>query len=630
MQFGASFCYRGEPVFLEPAHMMRKTESLYQYDFPDGLVVFYEATKIPSQDPEGEEACLALLRFENQGRENTGQIFQAKTMDITLRRKEGSSVLFHGLQGDSCGGASFLPLDFPLPKRYHMEPVGGRSSNTSAFPFFDLACGEKSWLFAVGWTGQWCGDLEVQEDCIRIRIGMCDSDFYLEPGEAVRLPAVFVLEGGRPDALRRTFRKMAREHLSPAGRLEKVALPLAIQCFDRYFQGLGGSKKEETWATQPGQLRVLERAGKCEYLDALWMDAAWFTEGFPHGVGNYTYDGGFPEGLGPVADAAHRKGMGFVLWFEPERVCRGTQVWREHPEMLLGFPWDGDTFLFDLSDGEARGWLLEKLSAMLAENHVDVYRQDFNMDPLPYWRHADREGRKGITEMKYVEGLYWLWDSLVQRFPGLLIDDCASGGRRIDLETMRRAVYLWRSDTGCYPDTGDMRPSVWSENQILALSEYLPYHACAVWEPDAFTLRSAATQGLACNFDLLSPDFDFVLARKALGEVAGLRQFWEEGSFYPLTVPTVREDVWAAWQLAGDGRGCAVFFRRGQCPWEEQRFCLRELDPMARYQVCLRDEDLQETYLELEGREFLAGIKIRIPRSRASVVLTYLRRQERE
>lgn len=345
MQFGASFCYLGEPVFLEPAHMVGKTKSLYQYDFPDGLVVLYEVTKIPSQDAEGEEACLALLRFENKGRENTGQIFQAKTMDTTLRKKEGSQVLFHGLQGDSCGSASFLPLDFPLPEKYHMEPVGGRSSNTSAFPFFDLACGEKSWLFAVGWTGQWCGDLEVEEDSIRIRIGMCDSDFYLEPGEAVRLPAVLVLEGGRPDA---------------------------------------------------------------------------------------------------------------------------------------------------------------------------------------------------------------------------------------------------------------------------------------------FALRSAATQGVACNFDLLSPDFDFVLARKALGEVAALRQFWEEGSFYPLTVPTVREDVWAAWQLAGDGRGCAVFFRREQCLWEEQRFCLRELDPMARYQVCLRDEDFQETHLELEGREFLAGIKIRIPKPRASIVLTYLRRQERE
>jgi alpha-galactosidase len=36
--------------------------------------------------------------------------------------------------------------------------------------------------------------------------------------------------------------------------------------------------------------------------------------------------------------------------------------------------------------------------------------------------------------------------------PQLRIDSCASGGRRNDLETMRRAVPLWRSD---YAEVGD-------------------------------------------------------------------------------------------------------------------------------------------------------------------------------
>ena len=77
---------------------------------------------------------------------------------------------------------------------------------------------------------------------------------------------------------------------------------------------------------------------------------------------------------------------------------------------------------------------------------VDFYRQDYNIDPLNFWRDADEPDRQGISEIRYVEGYLAYWDALLERNPGLRIDSCASGGRRNDLETMRRAVPLLRSD----------------------------------------------------------------------------------------------------------------------------------------------------------------------------------------
>jgi len=38
------------------------------------------------------------------------------------------------------------------------------------------------------------------------------------------------------------------------------------------------------------------------------------------------------------------------------------------------------------------------------------------------------------------------WDDLLRRHPHLIIDNCASGGRRMDLETMSCSVPLWRTD----------------------------------------------------------------------------------------------------------------------------------------------------------------------------------------
>lgn len=77
-----------------------------------------------------------------------------------------------------------------------------------------------------------------------------------------------------------------------------------------------------------------------------------------------------------------------------------------------------------------------------------VYHQDFNFNPKPYWEAAEVPDRIGVVENQHVQGYLRFWDSLLLRNPGLWIDSCASGGRRSDLETMRRAVPLHYTDVG--------------------------------------------------------------------------------------------------------------------------------------------------------------------------------------
>jgi alpha-galactosidase len=61
---------------------------------------------------------------------------------------------------------------------------------------------------------------------------------------------------------------------------------------------------------------------------------------------------------------------------------------------------------------------------------------------LPFWQATDEPDRPGMAEVGFVEGLYAMWDELRARHPHLAIDHCASGGRRIDLETVRRSYAL--------------------------------------------------------------------------------------------------------------------------------------------------------------------------------------------
>ena len=53
-----------------------------------------------------------------------------------------------------------------------------------------------------------------------------------------------------------------------------------------------------------------------------------------------------------------------------------------------------------------------------------------------------------MVALAQVLGYLKLWDTLRERHPGLWVDSCASGGRRNDLESMRRGVPLHYTDVG--------------------------------------------------------------------------------------------------------------------------------------------------------------------------------------
>ena len=160
-----------------------------------------------------------------------------------------------------------------------------------------------------------------------------------------------------------------------------------------------------------------------------------------------------------------RKGVKTIVWFEPERVAAGTWLATEHPQWVLGGSGGG---LLNLGNPEAWNWLVNHVDKIITEEGIDLYRQDYNIDPLAYWRGNDTADRQGMTENKYVTGYLAYWDELLRRHPGMLIDSCASGGRRNDLETMRRAVPLLRSDYLFEP--------VGQQGHTYGLSFWLPFY----------------------------------------------------------------------------------------------------------------------------------------------------------
>jgi alpha-galactosidase len=323
--------------------------------------------------------------------------------------------------------------------------------------------------------------------------------------------------------------------------------------------------------------------------------------------------------LKPVTEAAKKWGKGFVVWFEPERVYEATWLDREHPEWLTKLPGNPNRLL-DLGNPQALSWLTDHISNFLQSEGVTIYRQDFNFDPAPYWQAMDTPDRVGIAEMKHIEGLYAYWDALLARVPGLLIDNCASGGRRIDLETIGRSVPLWRTDYSYFEPNG-------YQCHTYGLQLFLPCSGTGNNNTQKYFFRSSMGGALVLGWEINgtynNAPFNLAQAHEDIVEFRTLRPYFY-GDFYPLTEYSTSDEAWAAfqWNRPEEREGIVLAFRRHQAAESSITVILHNLEPDGDYEVTFEDYGIT---LFKTGRELGSGLSIKIPEAPGSLLVKYRR-----
>ncbi len=566
-----------------------------------------------------------VLRFTNKGRVDSPILEQVLPLNLDIGIPAGEVVLHHAY-GSTAQATDFVPIDDPLSPGAHVTvaPHGGRSSN-GALPFFNMEWPRGGMAWAVGWSGQWSQDVRrVGATTIRLAAGQQQFRAALHPGESVRTPRILLLSWKGGDYLRghNQLRRLLLAHYVPR-RGGKIVMPPVTQN-SWFVYDTGNGTTEEN---QIAHIRALPALG----AEAWWLDAGWFEGGWPNGVGSWVPNAAhFPRGLGPLGEEAHRLGLKFLVWYEPERVDPHSLIAREHPGFVLGIGtgWNGSG-LFNLGDPVARAWLTDVLSKSIGDSGIDIYRTDFNVgNTLAYWQAADQPGRQGITENHYVEGLYSMWDELLRRHPNLVFDNCASGGRRIDLEMISRSYSISRSDSvGLREATAE-----WDQAQTSGLSRFVPLNAtlsmCGLpgYQPlSRYGLRSAATSGFGICQDNFEKGFPADLFKRVVAEVKMLRPLYL-GDFYPLTPVSVNPEVWCAWQYDSpeQGRGFAMFFRRPKSLNPVIEVALHGLDPAAAYEVNFADRG--ETR-RITGAG-LARLRLEIADAPGSSLVTYRKLEE--
>lgn len=564
------------------------------------------------------------IRLALAAERNSPLFEEPNCAEFVVRFPRGASLTLHAGKGSHAEPADFRPLEFVLTQTRPvlMESHGGRSSD-GFLPYFNLASKEGGLIVAIGWSGDWRASFEaIGDGGVRVIAGLKRARFRLRQGVSLRLPGIVLMRyrGHWLDGQNR-FRRLMRHAFSPTSHSAMQMMPVAASVH-------GMLAFNDTTEQKLTALAVDIAATKLP-VDTFWLDAGWNEGGFPGAQGNPDADRArFPRGLAPVGEAARRAGLRFLAWFEPERAMRGTWLERRHPEWLLRpvktppalrYQETDGFFLLDLGNPEARAWALDGISRHIRDAGIAIYRHDCNLYPEYFWHAGEDAESSGLREIRYIGGLYDFLDELARRHPGLIIDNCASGGRRLDVEMMRRSVCLWRSDS-CWDDRAAYPRNV--QAMTHALSLWLPLHGLGAASADVVALRSG--MGACASFAIDYRDRTAVEAlRGHLARYLKVRELFM-ADYYPLTPWNLNPASWLAFQFhdPGSGRGIVQAFCGPNPEAPEAAFRLRGLARNAAYRVANWDPPGKvETF---DGAELMdRGWKVSAARGAQALVIEY-------
>jgi alpha-galactosidase len=632
-----------------------------------GLEVRWEATTEPATP-----AIEWLVSFRNTSRTSAPVLEALLSLDLVAATDYHDLVVYHATGGIAAPDA-FEPQQTVLPRNqmsrapgatgkggdteFRLGPTGGRSSN-GVLPYFNVEATWDTWrglVVGVGWSGQWEATVSrfasapaspTQPDLrgpnpsvgvyrgldrLRVTAGMAGVRLALEPGEEIRTARILLIPwtGDRHSGQNRLRRHLYRHAPVRNGKPPLPALLSNLGIVEPGTGALGMGSTFEDLASVATSLGVEDVV-----VDAGWYsrtpdpevsaDRAWVLA-----VGNYDVRGDvFPNGLRPLADHVRHLGAGFGLWFEPERVGPGTATFLEHRDWLFPAPLRHG-YVFNLGIPAARAWLTDVVSGLIDELGIAWYRHDANADYLPVWRAADPPDRQGISEIRYIDGLYRFWSDLLSRHPGLHIDGCASGGRRMDFEALRHHHGQTHTDW-LWGDPSAMQSIMHAANQWLPSIYFTNWMGTqSAPTADSPEIRSSFFSALGGGMNLgwrmlnTATPVDVELARRWLGEFRDLRPLML-GDMYPLVPHSLSEGAWLVSQYDRPelGQGLIVGFRRRWCESSSAQVRPRGLDPQATYRLTYASG---RPVQERRGADLLAGVLVEVADAPGHDVIRYTR-----
>jgi len=438
----------------------------------------------------------------------------------------------------------------------------------------------------LGWSGNHrlllerlpTGDVQLQMGVL-----LLDREGVIEPGGVMETPTLYVAQSD--DGLNAMSHKLHAHVRNHVLRFPDPSHPRPVTV--NTWEAIYFDHRHE-------MLTSLADAAAEIGAERFVLDDGWFQgrKDDTTSLGDWYPDAEkYPDGLGPIADYVHDLGMQFGLWVEPEMVSPRSELYRRNPDWALGlrdYPTiqGRNQLLLDIARPEVRDYLFERIAECVGKHGVDYLKWDMNRD------FASPEDESGnAAAQRQIEALYVLLDRLLDAFPKLEIESCASGGGRIDYGILERTHRFWVSDSNDAVE----RIRIQTGFSYFFPPELMGAHIGPAWSHTSGRGLHTGFRALVASYGHMGIEADLTKMsaadRKVVAEAVARfkrdRAIWHEGRFS--RIRTVDPNLLGAIAITGDQRHARLILAQIDRPRATlpPRLPIHGLSPDQTYHVTL-------------------------------------------
>lgn len=447
--------------------------------------------------------------------------------------------------------------------------------------------------FSLVYSGNFLGQVNTDTFGVsRVMMGIHPNEFAwtLRKEESFQTPeAVLVYSDKGLNKMSQTFHELYRTRLA-RGYWRDRERPVLINSWEAMFMSFDEEKV----------LKLAEEAAALG-IELFVLDDGWFghRDDAASSLGDWYPDRKkLPEGVRGIAEKVERLGMKFGLWIEPEMISKDSDLYRIHPEWMIGVPYRSqchgrNQYVLDFTKPEVLRYIGDMIAKVLRDAPVSYIKWDMNRSISEPFSQGRDAGFQGELFHRQILGVYQLYERLTTEFPKILFESCASGGARFDPGMLYYAPQAWTSDS---TDAAERLRIQYGTSFVYPLSA-IGCHVSEIPNQQTYRNTSLKTRGETAYFGTFGYELDLGKLTEEEKEeikvqvafVKEYRHLVAEGTFYRLLSPFEGEE--AAWMVVSKDKkeALAGYYRQRQpsnAPYK--RLYLRGLEEEFVYEVAGR------------------------------------------
>ena len=466
--------------------------------------------------------------------------------------------------GDWAHEANVTERELAFGKKVIDTKLGARA-NMFVSPFFQLALDNPSQENAgevlvgtIGWTGNFRFTFEVDnKNELRIISGInpYDSEYSLPAKEVFRTPDFYFTYStqGKGEASR-SFHDWARNHQVKKGNETRMTL---LNNWESTYFDFDENKL----------IGLMDEATKLG-VDMFLLDDGWFANKYPRssdhqGLGDWEETAGkLPNGVGRLVEEAHKKGIKFGIWIEPEMVNPKSELYEKHKDWVIHLP-NRDEYYFrnqmvlDLSNPKVQDHVFGVVDNLMTKYPgIAFFKWDCN-SPITNIYSVYLKDKQSHLYIDYVRGLYKVLDRIKAKYPDLPMMLCAGGGGRSDYEALKYFTEFWPSDN---TDPIERLFIQWGYSQVFP-SKTLCAHVTTRNRGTSIKFRTDVAMMCKLGFDIKLEDMnqnEHLYCDQAVKNYNRLKPVILEGDMYRLVSPYGSNHT-SSMSVGKDKKTAAVF-----------------------------------------------------------------------